>query len=156
MVLKSAVIRAFSAFTALALAAFAVGCGGETAAPLTKPQFIKQADAICARSDQRFQARYQYFMQHTPNPTLPAERSMAQWIEIVKTVYGPSIEQEVEELRALAPPRGDQRRVNAILAAIEEGLGKVREDPTVEAQTEAQFKKAVELAREYGLTVCGI
>ncbi len=153
----TAVTKTLSAFVALALAAFAVGCGGSetTAATLTKAQFVKQADAICLRGDERFQEMFQSFMQTTPDPALPSERTMAQWTEIVEKVFAPAVEQEVEEVRALGAPRDDRRQVNSMLAAVEEGLKEVEEDPSVEADTEEQFRKSSRLAGEYGLTFCG-
>jgi hypothetical protein len=158
MASPSAVSRAFSVSVALALAAFAVGCGngGETtAAPLTKAQFIKQADAICTRGQQRFQELFDGYMRQTPNPTPAPERTLAQWTEIVETAFAPALEREIDELRALTAPRADERQVNAILAAVEDGLRGVEKDPSVEADAEEQFRKSTRLADEYGLTVCG-
>jgi hypothetical protein len=156
MVSKPVALRVFSAFAALALVASAVGCGGGgDAAPLTKAQFIKQADAICLHSAGRFQTLFNRFMQTTPDPRLPADRPLKQWTEIVETVFAPVKEQELEELRALGAPRGDEQRIEAIFAAIEDGLKEVEEDPTVESDTEEQFEKSSRLARAYGLTVCG-
>lgn len=132
------------------------GCGtGESAPmPLARAQFIKRADEICERADQRFQELFDDYL-HENGIGLPPERTLAQWSGIVENVLAPTIEGEVERIRALGAPRGDSKRIEAILDAVEEGLGKVRENPTVEADTEAQFAKSKRLADAYGLTVCG-
>jgi hypothetical protein len=142
---------------ALALAAFAVGCGGSseaTTVPLSKAQFIKRADAICWRARQRFNALYQPFVKKYGLPE-GKRRSLAEYAEAVKTALAPSVEWEVKEIRALGAPRGESRTVDAILAAVESGLEAVERHPGVQADPEKQFAESHKLARAYGLTICG-
>ncbi len=141
---------------ALALAAFAVGCGGSetTAATLTKTQFVKQADAICLRGEERFNTLYRHFVEKYGLPA-GKRRSLAEYAEAVETALAPAIEWELEEIRALEVPPGDGRKIDAILAATESGLEAVEKHPGVQANAEKQFKQSSSLARAYGLNYCG-
>jgi hypothetical protein len=146
----------------LTIASLAAGCGGddETAtASLTKAEFVKRADAICDKGNERFQTLYEKYVRAHENDAPEIEpggkRTLAQSTEITERALAPVVKQEVDEIRALGAPSGDGRRVAEILDAIEDGLKKVEEDPTVVGNTEEEFSKPHELATEYGLEVCG-
>ncbi|HEX3324231.1 MAG TPA: hypothetical protein VHR65_03705 [Solirubrobacterales bacterium] len=142
---------------ALMITLIAAGCGGNeeaAPAPITKAQFIKQADAACTKGNEHFQTLYEDYVKET-KLDITKKRTAAQWAEIVEKVLAPPLEQEVAEVRALGVPKGDGGKIGAILGAIEEGLEKVEEDPSVAANTEEEFRKSYKLATEYGLRVCG-
>jgi hypothetical protein len=132
--------------TALAVAlltGLSLGCGGSSeAAPLGRAQFIKQGDAICAtaqaaRGDQREE--------------LSGQDSDS---EVVGILLEP-IEQMTEELAGLGAPVGEEKQVDAIVSAYEEGAAKLEADPGGPDSVTA-FDKANELAEDYGLTGCAI
>jgi hypothetical protein len=146
-----------AAVGALTIAMIVVGCSGNeeaATASLTKAQFIKQADAACTKGNENFQTLYEEYVREA-KLDVAKKKTAAQWTEIVEKVVAPALEQEVAEVRALGAPKGDRSQVNAILGAIEGGLEKVKENPSLATNTEDEFVKSYKLATKYGLKVCG-
>jgi hypothetical protein len=129
--------------TVALLAALALGCGGSSeAAPLKKAQFIKQGDAICAtaqaeREDQRKE--------------MAGQSSES---DVMQVLLQP-IENMTKELDDLGVPVGQEKRVEAIVVAYEDGIAKLEADPGG-PDSVAAFRTASKLAADYGLTGCSI
>jgi hypothetical protein len=77
---------------------------------------------------------------------LTKEEWIAQTDEIC--AGGGTIEQQVADVRALEVPEGDEDEIAAILAAGDQGLERIEQDP-------AAMEEAIRLLREYGVTACG-
>lgn len=144
--------------TALVLA----GCGGGgdksegsevNASSISKAQFVKEANAICKKGSDKMHSDYMAFSnEKNDNPT----PSQAEYKEFVNTVVAPNVTREIDEIRAIGAPKGDEERVEAIIAALEEGLEKTREKPELALSANREiFAQAIKLATAYGLTVCG-
>jgi len=142
-----------------ALAAVIVaGCGGTdedtTTAAIGKAQFITRADAICAKGSEQTQADLAIYLKKegvTLNENQTKDESIALIAILVK-----NLEKEVESIRALGTPSGDDGRVGAILVALEEGTKEAEKDPVAVVRGEVNvLGKAGELAKEYGLQACG-
>jgi hypothetical protein len=75
---------------------------------------------------------------------------------VAETVV-PEIQGQIDGIRALTPPEGDEDEVAAILDAAREGVDELEQDPSaVGPGTGAgPFEEANRLAQEYGLKVCG-
>ena len=63
-------------------------------------------------------------------------------------------DRQVEEIRELGAPEGDEEKVEAILTALEDGAAEIEDDPS-QALEGDPLKEARELADEYGFKVCG-
>ena len=150
-------MRRITLVPALALAAlvFAVaGCGGDdsssttsgaSGAPLSKEDWIAQADAICKAGNQKTnQAAAQQF-----GNSQPSESDIQQF---TAQVLVPTVRDELDQIRALTPPEGDEDQVNAIIDAASQAADQAEQDPS-SAQT--AFDQADQLAKSYGLKVCG-
>ncbi len=140
----------------MALALIAVGCGSsETAAEelphWTKAQFLKKGNAICAqiaRKMNRVSGRY------AGRPRSDAFRDKVALKAII-----PGKKEEIRRLRALGPPVGGKRRLERIIAAIEEGIEIGERNPRAlwaGTSIEYPFEKALELEYYYGLVNCGL
>ncbi len=146
----------------LAIALIAAGCGSssdnstDSTASLTKAEFVKQGNAICATGNKQIEAGFESFGKehHLSENTQPTE---AQAAELAETVLVPAVTTQIEGIRALGAPSGEEDQVNAILEAAEEGVEKAEEDPNAlfSSNGENAFGEANELSREYGLTTCG-
>jgi hypothetical protein len=90
-------MRAVSLLLVMAVVAFVAGGCGSKSARLSKSEFVKQANAICAKYEQRVQKRM---------AGIPAgdEAQLASSIEKVL----PVIREGNDELRSLKPPDGLQ------------------------------------------------
>lgn len=120
------------------------GDGGST---LSKAEFIKQADALCAKNNTTMAKEAETF---TPSSgAKPAEVEE----ELVTEIYAPGIGNQAEEIASLGAPSGDEEEVEAIVEAIEAGTETAEEDPSTFAQ--GAFAESTKLARAYGFEVCG-
>jgi hypothetical protein len=138
---------------ALSLAAglVAAGCGGSddnsttTAASLTKPEWIAKADSICKQGSQEInQAASQQFGNQKPTE--------AQVQQFAKDNLVPQIQSEVDSIRALGAPSGDEDQVNKLLDTVQADIDKAKAAATIE---NSSFADGNALANQYGLKVCG-
>ncbi len=148
--------------TAAVLAGAAIGgCGGDDPAdtypsgvsrPIAKVRFLREADRICASTNARIEAA---------GDDLTGGRSDAPPAEVKRVVLGvaiPALEAEVRAIRALGAPAGDEREVEAIVAATEDGIDEIRADPVgvVDRGPPPALRRAAKLSRAYGSQECGL
>jgi len=134
------------------------GCGGgETSAggetptsTMTKAQFLKLGNAICAEGNDEINAVYGKYAAHPPGE--------AKMNQVAQEIVPPVRRKVVRRLRALDPPAGDEKRVEEILEAIEEGIEKGEENAaSLRAyRTEYAFERAYKMEIDYGLTKCAL
>jgi hypothetical protein len=129
------------------------GCGSSsksstskssTTAALSKPQFLAQGNAICARGNQSLAG---------PDRALGNQPSKAQITTFVTTTFAPNIQTQIDGLRALTAPSSDQTTVLNILDAAQTDLNKIKSNPALLASG-AGFAEFAHLAHPYGLTAC--
>lgn len=144
-----------------ALALIVAGCGGgsdstETTSALSKAEFVKQGNAICAKGSKEIEEGFEKFgKEHGFSEK--KEPSEAELEEAVETIVIPGIRKQVDGIRALGTPTEEGAEAEAVLDAAEEGLEKGEEDPKLflEEESSGPFAKANKLSREFGLTKCG-
>jgi hypothetical protein len=142
-----------------AIAMIVAGCGGssdssESTSSLTKAQFVKQGNAICAKGNKEIQEGFEEFEKEVGSQN--KQPTKAQLTEAIETIVLPAVRQQVEGVKALGAPSGEEAEVEAITDSAEEAVEKGEEDPAALTTEKADpFAKANKLAREYGLTTCG-
>ena len=141
---------------AMVIALVVAGCGGDgsstAASTISKEEYIAKADAICKKGTERLQKALFGLLKEQRNL---AKVSEAKQEKIVTTVMVPSVSREVDELRALGVPDGDEEKVDAIVAALEEGVETAERNPEVVTKSsDAVFGIASRIAGEYGLKAC--
>jgi hypothetical protein len=99
--------------SAIAVAVALSACGGAKA--LSKPEFIRQWDAICAKDDQKVAVVYKDLPDQITQDTLP------QFAQAVGRVL-PIARQEVKDLRNVKPPEADKTTINAILNDLDQDI----------------------------------
>jgi hypothetical protein len=137
------------------------GCGGDdsgtgaeaTASSLTKAQFLKKGNAICAKAYYRINQEYGKFSAGgRENNATEAERNRA-----AEEIVPPALNQVVRRLRDLGAPAGDERRVDKMLTTFEAGIEVGEEDPLALRGVDGfAFEEAYETLWAYGLTKCGL
>ena len=148
-----------SIFGLLAIALIAAGCGGgddstSTTAALTKAQFLKQGNQICAEGNKEINTGFEEFAKEN-NIKENQEPTQAQREELAETVLLPSVTKQVEGVDGLGAPSGDEEQVEEIIDAAEEAIEEGEQDPAaLVAEGEDSFAKVDKLAGEYGLTAC--
>lgn len=141
----------------LAVAALLAACGddggdggGEEA--LTKAEFIKQGDEICAEWEERSETEAQEFAEE--NDFDLEDPSKEELEEAVSEVLVPALNQQAEELSELGAPEGDEEQVEEIVTSLQEAADEVEEDPS-RAFEGQPLDEASRLAADYGFEVCG-
>jgi hypothetical protein len=130
----------------------ATGATGATGEPLSKDEFITQADGICETGDQEIDAEAQEFFPQGGNPGAAEEE------EFVSEVVVPNIQEQLDGIGALTPPEGDENEVKAILDAAQQAVDQLEEDPSALSGGGSggdPFAEANRLAQDYGLKACG-
>jgi hypothetical protein len=135
------------------------GCGGDesedefppgVAQPPTKVEFLREADRICFAGDARIEAAADDLA------TARGEPPAAQVRRLALGVVVPALEAEVRAIGALPVPAGDERQVEAILAATERGIAEIEADPAgIVDGPPAGLREAGRLAESYGSRQCG-
>jgi hypothetical protein len=138
-----------------ALAILVIGCG-EGEENLTKAEFIKQSDVICAKGQKEVLNAYLPIGKEKEEEKKPL--TVAEQIKFGEEFYFPSVEKRVEEIRDLNPPSDEEEQVEAILTAVEEAMAAVKKKPALALNLNRNpfNKKPKKLAEAYGFKVCGI
>lgn len=141
---------------AVLLAALASACGGGDDEALSKPEYIKQANAICADFNKQIAtAAEKEFAGVETEADLTPDKARG-FMEAAL----PKFESTIEKLRELAPPEGDAEAVDRIYAAgdmesekIASSLDSDDEVVALVASSEVtpQFQKQ---SMAYGLDTC--
>jgi len=141
----------------LAIAMVAAGCGGgddeTTTASISKAAFIKRTNAICQKFDERIANGLAAYIAEHKDIEEPTE---ADYARLTSTVLVPNVEEELDEMRAVGLPSGDEDEVEEYFELIEQGIETAESEPiALAAEEEKVFGPAAELARSYGLANCG-
>jgi F0F1-type ATP synthase membrane subunit c/vacuolar-type H+-ATPase subunit K len=142
-------IIAIAATLAVGLAA--AGCGSSSnkinnasaTAALSRPQFLAQGNAICAHGNQTLA---------TAEKALGKQPSEAQFKAYIASTFVPTIQSQIDGLRALGAPSTDQANITNMLDVAQTDLNQVKSNST--ALNEKTFTNFAKLAHPYGLTTC--
>jgi hypothetical protein len=140
----------------VALAAVVAGCGSdsETTESLTKAEFIKRADAICEKSEGKVTSEFEDYAEEKGWDE-NKEPSKEQQEEVIVEVVGPNVQAQVDEIRELEAPEGDEETIDEMLTAVEEGVEDLEENPGQVTSGDNPLAEGSKLARDYGLEKCG-
>jgi hypothetical protein len=140
------------ALTACATLALA-GCGGDDgdkkdeSSALAKPEFIKQADAICKAGTEKIDEAEKVFA----DPDNPTE---AEITKAVDDVLVPELTTELEKLRDLEPPADDKDEIDSMLDSLEKAIADIDKDWRTGFDSQ-NIKDANAKATAYGFKECG-
>jgi len=143
----------------VAIGVLIAGCGGSSdngseSSTLTKAEFLKQGNAICAKGNDEIEAGFESFVQqhHMKKNQRP---TAAELKGVAEEVLVPIISRQVKEIRALGTPEGDEQKVEGFLTAAEEALEKAEQNPSILTQENNDpFEAVNKKAASYGLTKC--
>lgn len=136
----------------LAVLAIGVGCGGGDDDSLSKADFVKQADEICARKETEKNKDLEAAFSQLGKEGKSGKKAEE---ELVTGTALPPISEMTEELKDLGAPSGEEDQVDAMIKALEEEIEKIEGDPSsVISGSGGGFDKANRLAKEMGLKAC--
>lgn len=149
---------------AVLLCLFLAACGGgsdsttsaaqtltdSTAAsgPLTKAQFLKQGNKICAHGVKK----KEQLLGAVANNAEGGEASQAELVGVVEQIV-PVYSETVSQLDELAPPSKDEAAIDKMVKAYEKALEETADNPAA-ALKATPFDEPNVLALKYGLTSC--
>jgi hypothetical protein len=135
------------------------GCGGDdrpddfspvVSEPLSKVEFLREADRVCFASETQIEAAADDLV------TGPDEPEAREVQRVALRIVVPALESEVRAIRAIGAPPGDEREVEAILAATEAGIAAIEADPRALLDgVPPELTRAQRLAEAYGSVQCG-
>jgi hypothetical protein len=126
------------------------GCGSDESAEAapSKRQFLERADLICEEAGKEQLGIATTYMRKHPG----AEKA-----DFVEPAAFPPLENEVEELKALDPPDGDEEEVTAFLEELEKDLEAAKKEPlSILVAGNNPFGPANKRAHDYGFVDCAI
>jgi hypothetical protein len=143
----------------MAFAAIVAGCGSsssstESTASLSKAEFVKQGNAICEAGNKEINAGFEEFAKErefskTKQPS-PAEIE-----EGAEEIVVPSIRKQIDQIKALGAPEGEEEQVEAFVENAETQLEKGEEDASLLAdESKHLFASVNEEGKALGLTAC--
>jgi len=154
---SKALVVALAAFAAIAMIVAGCGGGGDSttdSSSLTKAEFLKQGNAVCAKGNKEIEEGFEEFEKE--NGLQNKQPTEEQLTEAIETIVLPSVRGQVEGIEDLGAPGGEEAKVEAITDAASEALEEGEEDPASLTSEKADpFAKANELSNEYGLVKCG-
>jgi hypothetical protein len=153
----SKLIAVLAAFAAIMV--IVAGCGGgddssSDSSSITKAQFVKQADAICEKGNKESEAEFEELAKEK-GFSEKKEPSKPQQEEIISEIVAPGVQKQIEEIDALGAPEGDEKQIEAMVAAVEEGVEEIEENPASLIEGKNPLAKGTKLAKDYGLKACG-
>jgi hypothetical protein len=171
----SSIVRVLAGFAVIAVIAVVVtACGDVSTEALSKEEYVEQANAICAATDEEIEPIVDEFFEEAfadgsgDVPVDGVPQIVLAFDDLFDDVLTPAVEEQMAELRALEPPEEDAEMLDALYDDLEAGLDFVNatlddavagDKAAIEAfssgASEEQVNDANQRAREYGLTVCG-
>lgn len=124
---------------------------GGGSSSLSKEEFIAKAGAICTREKTKgLEEMGEYVKQHPAT----GKAKLEEIGEALQTVFLPAVQRQVDQIRALGAPAGDEDEVEAILDALEEAVQEAGQGTPSNGSFAKAFASSASLAREYGLAAC--
>jgi len=135
------------------------GCGSssstttETTAAITEAEFVKQGNAVCAKGEKEQQAEFTAYakkngLKENQEPT------KVQQVELVETVFAPNIQSQIDGVKALGAPSGEEQQVSAALETSQQTLDKAKANPALFFGNESLFAAAGKQLHALGLKDC--
>jgi len=121
------------------------GCGGSSTPKLTKAEFVVKANKICALGNAKLRR---------VEAGLGAQPSSEQISSFATNTYIPSIQDQINEVRALGTVESEEATITHMLDVAQEELDKVKAEPELLAKQPPPFSGFASIAHPYGLTLC--
>jgi len=136
------------------------GCGSSsssttttTTAAISKAEFVAKGNASCVAGEKKQNVEFTAFAKKH-GISEKKEPTKAQQTELVDAVFVPNIQAQIDSVKALGAPSGEEQKVASALEAAQEALNKVKAKPEIAFSKPSPFKAAGEQLHALGLTKC--
>jgi hypothetical protein len=144
---------------ALVIGVGVTGCGGsssstssETTAAITKAEFVSKGNAVCVKGEKAQEAEINAYIKK--NGLEKKKPTKAQEAELVETVLVPSVQSQIDGVKALGAPGGEEQQVNSALELSQKTLERVEANPELAFGKESVFAAAGKQLHALGLKHC--
>jgi hypothetical protein len=135
------------------------GCGSsgsststETTAAISKAEFLAKGNAVCAKGEKTQEAEVNAFIKkHGLENKKPTK---AQEAELVEAVFAPNIQSQIDGVKALGAPSGEEQQVSAALELSQQALEDVEANPAMVFGSKDPFAAAGKQLHALGLKKC--
>lgn len=133
------------------------GCGSSssttTTAAISKAEFVAKGNASCVANQKKQQAEFTAFAKKH-GISEKEEPTKAQQKELVDAVFVPNVQTQIDFVKALGAPSGEEQQVTSALETAQEALNKVKAKPELAFSKPSPFKATGEKLHALGLTQC--
>jgi hypothetical protein len=148
-----------------ALVLLAAGCGGDggesdtapagdSSGSISKAEFVERGNAICKEGNEDLASGIQEFAED--NGLSGSDQPSQEELEGLATdVLLPAIDEQVEKLRELGAPKGQEKEVEKFLDNAEAAIAELEADPGMLTEEGSPFTDVNGEAVALGLIVCG-
>jgi hypothetical protein len=133
------------------------GCGSsssttETTTTISKAEFVAKGNAVCIKGEKAQEAEVNAFVKkHGLENKKP---SKAQEAELVEAVFAPNIQSQIDGVKALGAPSGEEPQVESALDLSQQALEKVEANPELAFGKQDPFAAAGKQLHALGLKKC--
>lgn len=153
--MSSRLTRGIAIAASLALVLAVAGCGSSSKSKsstptLTKAEFLKKGNAICKKGNRE--------INQVANKTFGKGKkpSHAAMMKFATSTLIPSVQRQINGVKALGAPKGDEAKVKEIVNTAQAALDKGKKDPAILVSNKSDpFAKSNKLTKAYGLKACG-
>jgi hypothetical protein len=136
----------------------ATGCGGSngggTEGQISKADFIKKADAICADAARQTETEFAAFSKKNNLGNGKALLNPSQVAEL-KEILAPALQLQAKQIEKLGLPSSNGRLIEEFLDEVHEAIKTLEREPQAAASPETLLESADKLVTNYGFKVCG-
>jgi len=156
--MRRRMICGLALMTALIVGACVAGCGSssstttETTAAITKVEFVTKGNAVCVKGEKAQEAEINAYIKK--NGLEKQKPTKAQNVEIVETVLAPNIQSQIDGVKALGAPSGEEQQVNSALELSQQTLEKIEANPELAFGKGNAFAAAGKQLHALGLKEC--
>jgi hypothetical protein len=134
------------------------GCGGgssstTTTAAISKAEFVTKGNAICVAGNKKQEAEFMAFAKEH-GISEKEEPTKAQQAELADAVFVPNVQSQIDSVKALGAPSGEEQQVTSALETAQEALNEVKAKPEIAFGKPSPFKATGEQLHALGLTQC--
>jgi len=153
-------IRGLALMAALVVGVCVAGCGSssnststETTAAISKAEFVAKGNAVCVKGEKAQEAEINaYAKKHGFNEN--QEPTKAQNVELVETVLAPNIQSQIDGVKALGAPSGEEQQVSSALELSQQTLERIEANPELAFGKTDTFAAAGKQLHALGLKEC--
>lgn len=157
--MRRRMICGLALLAALIVGVCVAGCGSsssttneKTTATITKAEFVAKGNAVCVKGEKAQEAEINAYIKK--NGLENKKPSKAQEAELVETVLVPNVQSQIDGVKALGAPSGEEKQVNSALELSQQALEKVEANPELAFGKENVFAAAGKQLHALGLKKC--